>query len=312
MDKPQSKAEKATRTTMDTICFTPDTVRSWKNPPFQRPIKINAKVREMAEGLKTSGGVLPGVITLGYLKNEKLPYKVDGQHRLEGFLLTELPLGYADVRNCFFDDMAEMGEEFIKLQSSLVTMKPDDVLRALEATSTALSRIRAACPYVGYSMIRRGPGSPIISMSALLRDWSASEREVPSCTTSSQQLARDLDDVSASNLCRFLKQAVTAWGKDLEYSRMWGALNLSICMWIYRRTVLATFSPRVIRMDDDAFCRCLIALSADRGYYDWLQSRQLTQNDRSPAYGRIKAIFQRRLKEDTGRLYVMPQPMWTH
>ena len=39
-------APKADRNSMETMLLTPDLVAQWKLPPFQRPLTVNAKVRE--------------------------------------------------------------------------------------------------------------------------------------------------------------------------------------------------------------------------------------------------------------------------
>ena len=67
--KPSTEAEKATRTTSDTWEVTPNDVKAWKLPPFQRPLKINKKVTDISEEIATNG-VFPGVITLGVLGHE--------------------------------------------------------------------------------------------------------------------------------------------------------------------------------------------------------------------------------------------------
>jgi hypothetical protein len=56
--------------------------------------------------------------------------------------------------------MADMGEEFVNLNSQLVTMRPDDIRRGLEGTIEALPTIRRECPFVGYDMIVGSASSP--------------------------------------------------------------------------------------------------------------------------------------------------------
>ena len=51
--------------------------------------------------------------------------------------------------------MAEMGDAFVALNSRLVNMRPDDILRGLEGSIPALQEIRASCPFVGYDQIRQ-------------------------------------------------------------------------------------------------------------------------------------------------------------
>ena len=41
---------------MDTLEIEPEDLSAWRIPPFQRPLRTNAKVMAMAEGLKANGG----------------------------------------------------------------------------------------------------------------------------------------------------------------------------------------------------------------------------------------------------------------
>lgn len=43
------EAEKATKTTVDTIEITPKIAASWKSPPFQREVQINQKVKRLTD-----------------------------------------------------------------------------------------------------------------------------------------------------------------------------------------------------------------------------------------------------------------------
>ena len=69
--KPQTEAERTTHTTMDTIEVTPNLVRSWKLPPFQRALRVNEKVQTLAQHIKEQGGVIPGIMTIGVLDKER-------------------------------------------------------------------------------------------------------------------------------------------------------------------------------------------------------------------------------------------------
>jgi len=69
--KPSTEAERSTRTTLDTIEVTPDLVRSWKLPPFQRLLKVNPKVLAIAQAIRKDDGVMPGVFTIGVLNKER-------------------------------------------------------------------------------------------------------------------------------------------------------------------------------------------------------------------------------------------------
>lgn len=301
--------KKKTRTTVDTILITPELVKKWLNPPFQRPLRINEKVRALATTVTEAGGVIPGVITLGVMNGET--YLLDGQHRREAFLLSECAEGYTDIRRHYFESIAEMGEEFVNLNSQLVRMRPDDMLRGLEGSYPAIGALRKACPFVGYDQIRRGAGSPILSMSAVLRCWTGATADVPKGTSeSASHLGQSLTGDVAKECAEFLTLAEKAWGRDPEYHRLWGGLNLTLCMWFYRRTVLSAYSAKSARLTREQFGRCLMSLSANSAYLEWLTGRMLSDRDRSPGYGRIKIIFVKRLFEDMGKKAILPAPAW--
>lgn len=309
--KPSTEAEKTTLTTLDTIEVNPNLVRSWKLPPFQRPLRVNNKLLEVAQSIKQDDGVIPGVLTIGVLNKER--YLIDGQHRREAYLISECPVGYADVRICHFKTMAEMGEEFVKLNSRVVQMRPDDIMRGLEESYPALSRIRKRAPFVGYDQIRRGDKAPVLSMSALLRSWHGASGEVPkSGGASAAGLAAELTVQDADEVCDFLDSAFKAWGRDQSSHRLWGTVNLTICMWLWRRLILApqNLAARNTRFTRDHFTKCLMSLAATADYSDWLLGRNSISRDNSPAYARIKAIFASRMQIETGAKCTMPAPTW--
>ncbi len=308
-----SASEKKTRTTTDTIMVTPELLEHWKSPPFQRPVSENDKVRALAESMKVDGGVWPGTVTLGIWNG--VTYVIDGQHRKASFLISGLEQGYTDVRVLHVSSMAEMGEEFVRLNSQLVRMRPDDILRGLEESVPALKEIRRCCPFVGYDQIRRGPSSPVVSMSMLLRIWRGSAANVPGSQAaglSTPTLATTLVPEEAEQLIHFLTEAHLAFGREVEYARLWGGLNMVLCMWLYRRLVITQYSPKSPRLTREQFRKCLMSLSADSTYMDWLVGRHIGERDRSPAYGRIKSCFAIRLKAELQRNISLPQPDWSH
>lgn len=307
--KPSTEAQKTTGTTLDTIEVTPDLMRSWKLPPFQRPFRLNEKVQLLAQQIKRDDGVIPGVMTLGVLDRER--YLVDGQHRREAFYLSECLVGFVDVRVLHFSDMAEMGDEFVNLNSQIVKMRPDDILRGLEGSYEPLRKIRRRCPFVGYDMIRRSEKSPVLSMSTAIRCWVGSATEVPkSGGSSAATLARTFSAEDADQLIAFLDCAIAAWGRDPQYGRLWSTLNLSLCMWTYRRLVIAPYSVKTQKITHEQFTRCLMSLSAAEAYVDWLLGRSFGNRDIGPAYSRIKGLFVSRLEHDTNKRHLLPQPAW--
>lgn len=308
-------APKPVQSRMDTLIITPEMVNAWKIPSFQRPLRINAKVQMVTEKIKQTEAI-EGVLTLGMLKGSSALYIVDGQHRIEAFKLSGLSEVIADVRIVVFADLAEMADEFVQLNSNLVKMRPDDILRGLESSTVALQTIRKSCEFVGYDQIRRGSNSPIVSMSALLRCWSAAQFETPagSNSTSAAGLSQSFDQVSIQNLIAFLATAHSAWGRDPEYFRLWGNLNLALCMWLWNKLVIDRDrfgGKRYAVLNIPQFKRCLMSVSADGDYLAWLPGRNLGERDRSPCYTRLKANFVRRLAADGGgKKPALPSPAW--
>lgn len=307
---------KSEQSRMDTIIITPAMVNAWKMPPFQRPFRINDKVRMVADQIKKTESV-EGVLTLGRLKGDPALYIVDGQHRTEAFKSADIQEAIADVRVITFDSMSDMAEEFVRLNSSLVKMRPDDILRGLESSTPALRAIRKSCEFVGYDQIRRGKSGPIVSMSALLRCWSAAGYETPATSSAgvgATGLAQSLDQASLQNMITFLATAHAAWGRDPEYYRLWGNLNMTLCMWLWNRLVIDRDrfgNKRYVVLSAVEFKRCLMSVSAESDYLAWLPGRNLTDRDRSPCYARLKAIMVRRLAADNrGKRPTFPSPAW--
>jgi hypothetical protein len=313
--KPVTEAQKITQTTLDCWSITVADIKSWKLPLFQRPLKVNDKVQQLAGQIVMDDGVIPGVFCIGFLDGER--YLVDGQHRCKAFtiaaeMIKEGPpmTGYVDVRVVHFGSMAEMAIEFKNLNSRLVNMRADDILRAMEMSCPSVSAIRRSCPFVGYDNIRRGDRSPLISMSTALRVWTGSAHDVPHTTgTSAADLAAELSDEESALSVNFLRCCFEAWGRDVAYQRLYSTMNLMLCAWLYRRIVLSAYSAKTKQIDDSQFVRCLMHLSADKTYVDWLVGRN-GKRDIGPAYMRIKAIFASRLEADTGSKHYLPQPPW--
>lgn len=89
--KPATEAEKATQTTLDTWPIDVDLVKGWKIPPFQRELRENPKVLDLAQQMarealasKDCEVIFPGVVCIGKLGGEV--YLVDGQHRRHAFI----------------------------------------------------------------------------------------------------------------------------------------------------------------------------------------------------------------------------------
>lgn len=294
-------APKNKRSTTDTLIFDQETIAGWRLPPFQRERRINDKVRAMAEELKENGGVVNGVLTLGYIDGDKTTWLVDGQHRIEAFKLSGIKEVIADVRLMHFESMNDMADEFVMLNSQLVKMRPDDVLRGMEPNAPGLRLLRQRCEFVGYGQVRRDTYSAMVSAAQVIRCWMASGNETPSLSSTGKGVAALVEEftVPEAEACiGFLMVCNSAWGREPENYRLWASLNLLVCMWVYRRVVLAqdrNALKRSVLLNRDQFKQCLMSLSADRDFIDWLRGRVVGERDRSPCYNRMKAIFAKRL-----------------
>jgi hypothetical protein len=300
---------------MDTVELTRADVLSWKVPTFQRPLRVNLKVLALADKIREEG-VMPGVITLGKIDSEPHHiYIVDGQHRAKAFEISEMPSVLTDIRTVTFPTAVAMAEEFVSLNSSLVKMRPDDVLRGLEEFTPALQRIRKGCDFVGYTHIRKGDErSPVVSMSALIRAWEASRGDSPAYQTNSsaQAILQEWTDLDIDELIVFMSCARSAWGADPEYYRLWGTLNLTMCMWLWRKLVLEKDrgTKRYVVLDPQEFKRGLVRLTSEPEYISWLSGKRLSEFDRSPGYTRVRKAFIQALSPEGGKKILLPQPDW--
>lgn len=312
IEKPKTAVEKRTHTTVDTISLHPEQIAKWRRPDGQRPLRENAKVRAIAEAIRVDGGVLPGILTLGVLDGAY--WIIDGQHRLHAFGLSGVKEGFADIRYFHATSMADINREYVELNSRLVAMKPDDFLRGMEGSIEALSAIRRACHFVGYDHIyRKGKGVTVLSMAATLRNWKDSQGDTPARTGGGTacDIAIGMPREEIDGLISFLGHAYVAFGREAEYARLWGALNMTLCMWLYRRLVLIQYSQKTVRISGALFQKCLLSVSADGPYQDWLMGRKISERDRTPGYSRLKIIFSRRLEQELGRKIQLPAPAWT-
>lgn len=306
---PKTTAEKATRTSLDTIVVTPEIVRSWKLPSFQRELRENKKLLEVAAEIKATQ-IIPGTITLGVL--DKVIYLIDGQHRRHAFILSAILEAFVDVRYCYFEDESEMAAEFRKVNGRIVNLNPDDTLRAMEKELDTLAKLRRMWPHVGYGHVRQTEKSPVVSMSALLRCWRGSGPETPVAGGMNViAIAEEMSMDEVDTLLSFLDIAIKAWGKGKDVTKLWGNLNLAICMWLYRRLVITPYSPSTKKVTKEQFQKCLMHVAANAEYCAWLVGRNLRERDRSPTYQRLKGMFAERIQNDQGgEKPRMPAPAW--
>ena len=298
----KTKAQKTTRSNVDTIMFMIAEAAAWKKPPFQRDLSKNKKYWEVVDLIKNDGGCIPGIITLAVLDGVK--YVCDGQHRISAFFESGCPVGYSDVRIIYCDDMGEMAKEFKNLNGRISSMKADHNLHAMDEEYPVLKQIQKICQFVGYSK------TSTVGMNSIIKAWlnSGSDALTSSFTVSGQshRLAEIDDDLI--DLTTLLKAAHAAWGKDIEYKRLWGELNMTLVMWMYRVLVLSpkATTDRTDRIDMPMFQKCLAEVTSTPAYLDWLFRKKVNVRDISPGVKRIRDIFARRITSETGRKVRLP------
>jgi hypothetical protein len=291
---------------VDFITVSKKDTDKWEIPPeIQRPLKVNTKVIAVAQALPLTKK-LEGTITLGFW--DGVVWILDGQHRLAAFILAQEKYGLADRVNILchievFATRAAMAARFRLLQQSLLKMSPDDGLRPMAINTPSLQILTRECPFIGFGNIQRlFQTSQTLSMSVLLRCWHGSSFESPSLSNSSMsEYALSMSEAEACECASFLKLAFQVWARIPEYARLWGILNITLCMWFYRRMVLEPASG-ITKLNPDQFrvwLGCLFEdpLSIPRAqekmnwispYRDWLIGKAMNIETRRIAAQQIK------------------------
>jgi hypothetical protein len=287
---------------------------NWAIADFQRDLQETARVRMVADEIRAGGGEVPGVIELGTVARDHNIYLLDGQHRRHAAKLSGLTEFWVRSRTRMFETMADMGLEYVILNSKIVQHRSDHVLKGLLGTLPEMQRVHEECPFVGFVQVRRNDRSPVLSMSSTLKSWETSAGDPPSHSgRAAITVAQEMDSEETTSLIRFLRLAHAAWGTDTPYRRrLWSQLNLVLCMWLYRQLMLSpeTRLRRSTVLTDSQFKKCLMALSAEPNYLDWLGGRSIRDTDRSPGFTRIKAIFVSRLRQEGIATPRLPSPSW--
>lgn len=302
--------QKTTRTSTDTISFSLEEMKRWNKPEFQREIKKTRRYYDAVETIKASGGVIPGVMTLGILEGTKDIYKIDGNHRTEAAKESGCETFFADVRYVY-GSMEDFADEYSRLNEQISATKPDDRLRAAAVSNPRVNRLLALCKVVGFA--KRNQPKLKISMSSILRAWNNASRSTPAArgkAASAIDIIRDISDEDFGHLCALLNHCEAAWGRDFEYASLWGQMNLTTVMWLYVQLVTTDpASPKIKRLSKEIFEKCLMSLSAEERYVTWLKGRN-GGTHRGPCYMRVKEKFAKRIYEETGSKPNLPQPEW--
>lgn len=311
-------------------CLPTAEILAWPLPEgIQRLLSVNEKVRLVAKEIAATG-LMPGVVTLGNL--DGVSYLLDGQHRRAALELSGLQQVWICIRTINYESVEQMARDFVKLNSQLVSLRPDDILRPLEKTTPELAQIRAACPFIGYGRATRGArrDGVTLSMSMAIRCWLRARMHTPGGHGGGTPSRKDNASAALVHalvhgqdgpaeikaMIDFYNTLAAAWGHDPEYQSLWGAFNLTMCAWIWRRTVMNRYSARSIVMTVQEFQRCAMTLTSDERYLDWLVGKGVTDKTRSPGYGRICNNMTKRymqIHNITKRANVRwPKPEWAN
>lgn len=298
----------------------PSMLAEWTHPAFQRPLSLNEDVKQLARTMQREAAqdpdgmcMIPDTVAFGRLNGKD--YLVDGQHRIHGAFA--IAAGLRRLENCdailepgigalakcalvdakitTYDSMADMAEAFAQAQKKLVTLKPDDLLRAREETNPHLRALREACPFIGYTKNRDTKETIMLSMSVAVRTWFGSGM-TPTPGPQADAAQRMLDEQEEHNLIAFFQAAEGAGWVSPLFPRLWATLNLGINMWLWRKTVLGTANKykggtSSMVLTPDEYSQCMAELRKSAEYQAELATKALRFQDRYPTYDLIKELF---------------------
>ncbi|CAB4131721.1 hypothetical protein UFOVP276_99 [uncultured Caudovirales phage] len=297
-----------TDTKMDIRWVDKPEVAGWQKikPDFQRDMKpVNKKLLQVDKYIAANHAV-PGTIILGIV-GDKIVI-VDGRHRLSRFMLSSESKARIATRTEYADTMADLAVVYEIENSQLFSFISDDRLRSIATHSRPFAKLLRTFKDIGCN--DKGK----LSATTLLKAWHLSNRGTPG---PSPVLAEDVvhlletSSEYAELLSRFLTMCFAAWGRDKEHGSMWSSVNLALCAWLWRNTVVTPSSAKIPRITDRQFMNGLMSLATDNRYSDFIKGRRLSKRDRAPVYTRIKSIVAARLADDMSKPISLPSPDWT-
>lgn len=329
----QNRLERTLRTHVGLVEVTAASWEKWRNPfgekvgpngedGFQRTIQRNKYVIEVAHTI-SSTGIIPGQIVIGIFQG--ILWLIDGQHRRESFTIavlgecgvTRITKACANIKYEVFDTWAAMSDRYVELQRKIRGNSPNDMLKGLEASTESLQVLRKRFPAVGYTSTR--PDSKHhkgrVSAKAALQAWYGSKPETPGRKTPPPfEIAKQLTVEEAHQLANFLRLAHSAWAFDPNYLNLWGSLNLTLCLWLYRRCVLDPVQG-FPDLTPEQFASCLTALPSEKiggvnPYAMFLYRKGLRELDRGPVYMQVTRVFTATLRANHKLRVKFPKPEW--
>ena len=299
------------------MTLTKEMVKAWEPPPFQRRVSVTREFRKLLEQIKRDGYIV-SAIYLGIWNGKT--YIVDGNHRTAAFFSSERSTMRAPVIIRHYvngpDGLIQMCEDFLSISKHIKPPRPDDMLKALGATTGHVGLIEKACPFIGYSNLWKGKEFPVVNMARVIRCLAISKQDVPnSPSAGALDLARALTPEDTHCLITFMRGAFRAWGRDAEFRPMWGTLNLTLGLWFYRRmTSGPDFHGKGEPMSPLPFSRYLVALAMSDRYRSLMAGksgmRMHDPDTRNPVCREFMRVFARKLKKENLKNIFLPIPKW--
>jgi len=275
---------------VEMMVLTREIVAKWEKPDFQRLLVENKNLESICCKIQKRGR-LRTTIYLGVWEGRI--YLIDGQYRICAYIGSGLTSIEAPVVTFYYSPgwigFKEMCTDFIELNGHVRKPTPNDILKAFEGINSNLKKIVSECPFVGY--IKR-KSTPLL-MATTIRAWMSSASDTPGgYSKGALDMAKDLHDTETNYLIDFLHIAHEAWGDVHENKSLWAGLNLVLCMWLYRKLVLAQWGGKST-ISAEGFSRFLKKLCSDSAYRKHLfgKSGKINDDTRTPAYAHMIRIF---------------------
>jgi hypothetical protein len=192
------------------------------------------------------------------------------------------------------------------MQTSICRSTPDHRLQSLEPRCPNLLHFREGCKdIVTYGRVIKGRGR-VLPVSHALRCWASSNEDPPAKNvTNTEILAQGLTALDVQQLSGLLHSLIRVWGDQREYKCLWGPLNLTLCMWLYRRMVIGVPAPapNVTRLTSGQFEAGVAGLTHS-SYRSALGNKKLRKegeaDEREYIYGQLGNFFMQGLRSCRG------------
>lgn len=282
----------------------------WKIPDWGREPKVNRHVLSVAEDLKECNH-LSSTLVLGVYDNTI--WRIDGNHRLLGFLLSGIPNMLAHCMVHYCDGHKDMYRIYKIYQRHLRTPTKDDNLKGLAETRDPLQTIKNRCKFVTYETVN-DTESRRIRMSAVIRAWYDSVPYIPKHIRANiEEQAVKIEETEARKIVEFLLACKE--GLSIQVPFLWKPINITLLMWLYRRLVwgeidVESEDVEYSRLTKDEFILGMLGLQTNN-YYGTLGTREL-ERDRFGAYTSLMSYFKKSLHSmGVKRRLTLPiKPKW--